>query len=75
MRYLNSMGLGDRLRRTAGVSVVFAKIFERDLDFFFSYLVALVESVSGVSLEKMACRCIPCLGTFGGPFAMLAIDE
>lgn len=68
-------GLGDRLRRTARVSVVFAEIVERYLDFFLSYLIALVEGVSGVSLEEMAYRCIPCLGTFGVPFAMLAIDE
>lgn len=67
------LGLGNILRRTAGVSVAFAKIFERDFDFFFSYLVALMESVSGVSLVEMAVGCIPCLGTFGVPFAMLAI--
>lgn len=51
-----SVGLGDRLRRTAGVSVVFAKIVEGNLDFFLSYFIALVESVNGVSLGKMACR-------------------
>lgn len=42
--------MGDRLRRTARVSVVVAKIVERYFDFFLSYLIALVEDVSGVSL-------------------------
>ena len=42
---------GDRLRSADRVTVVSAEIVERDLDFFFSYLVALVEDVSGVLLE------------------------
>lgn len=68
------MGLGDRLRRTARISVVLAEIFERYLDFFLSYLVALVEDVSGVSLEYRHGKLVPCPGTFGVSFAMPAIN-
>ncbi len=35
-------GFGDRLRRTARVSVVSTEAFKRYLDFFLSYLIALV---------------------------------
>lgn len=67
-------GWGDRLRRTAGVSVIFAKIVERYLDFFLSYLIALREDVSGVSLEYRHGSLVLCPGTFGVSFAMPAKD-
>ncbi len=70
-----TLGFGDRLRRTAGVSVVSTEAFKRYLDFFLSYLIALVGEVSWVALEQQAWKySVPCPGTFGVSFAMLAID-
>ena len=71
--FVTVLGLGDGLRRTAGVGVVFAEIIERDLDFFLAYLVALVEDVSWVLLEHRRRSLIPCPGTFGVSFARPAI--
>lgn len=68
------LGLGDRLGHTISVRIVLAKIVERYFDFFLSYLVALEEDVSGVSLEDGHWSAVPCPGTFGGPFAMPAIN-
>ena len=64
----------NELGRTAGVSVVSAKVVERYLDLFLSYLVALAEDISGVSLQYGHGCFVPCPGTFGVLFAMPAID-
>ena len=53
--------LGDRLRRTAGIGVGSAEIFERYLNFFFSYLVALLKDVSSRSLALRNGRIYPVL--------------
>lgn len=64
---------GDRLRCTAGVSVIDSKIFKRYFDFFLSYFIALGGNVSGVSLKYGRGCLIPCPGTFDVRFAMPAI--
>ena len=64
---------GDRLRPADRVAVGSAEIVERDLDFFFSYFVALEGCQWGVVWSRWR-SIVPCPGTFGVPFAMLARD-
>ena len=66
---------GDRLRRTARISVAPAKVIVRYLDFLLAYLVALVKEVSeGYHWKTGSGIFLPYPGTFDVLFAMLAID-